>query len=136
MTPKTIQKRDEFFRLCVDKIPEVKKVIQTAGDRTEEHEKEIYDNHDNINAGADRPTFSAHVGGVGFDCVWEDEHGKLRHPGPKMGALAESIGLRWGGRFEHPDSVHFDLGLEAIAAAHAVRLGCDVQEIRKAMKLV
>lgn len=30
-----------------------------------------------------------------------------------LGAYAESLGLRWGGRFRSPDVNHFDLGLIA-----------------------
>ena len=121
MLDELITKRDELFRRAVEEIPEVYGMLQTSGDRTEAREQEIYTLGDNINQGANTPKRSGHVVGCAFDCVWIDEAGEHRLPGPKIGALAESIGLRWGGGFKAKDPVHFDLGLDQIYAEWAKR---------------
>lgn len=58
-----------------------------------------------------RPGESRHETGRAFDVAFHGADGRPTWDGPweDLGALAESIGLAWGGRWKRPDRPHIEL---------------------------
>lgn len=98
-------------------------IMVTSGVRTLAEQRRLYaqgrtmpgaivTNADGIK---NRSNHQVHADGWGHavDVAFLDEHGKPSwaetHPWTAMGEAAEALGLKWGGRWPHPDRPHLEL---------------------------
>ena len=79
-------------------------ITLTSGFRTLQEQRRLYARLGRVGLAA-QPGRSYHNYGLALDFVATPRSAQAR-----AGRLAESLGLRWGGRFHPPDPVHIDAG--------------------------